>query len=296
MRILMATDGSSRATSTLIAASRMLAPANRRVDSVTVVPRVPDHAHHSHRERLYRRAQFIADKTKAALAAEGVSVDASVRTGSPARILIGASYNYDVTILAAASRRSDPMAGLGPVASRVAEHARGAVLLAREGRPESGLRVLVAVDGSDGSLRALDLLAELVDLKEAEVTLLHVIETPWLHPGPDQEWLGYEEEENERINPDAQLQEVFVKEGDDILFAAGQRLPAGTAMSVLTGEGIPADEILSEVENGGYDLIAVGASGSLDMKHKILGSVSSKVAWNAPCSVLLVGPAAEAAA
>jgi nucleotide-binding universal stress UspA family protein len=137
MRVLMATDGSPRATATLTAVGRMLSPANRRVDSVTVVPRVPDHAHHSHRERLYRRAQFIADRTQAELAAEGVSVDASVRTGSPVRILIGASYNYDVTILAATSRRSGPMAGLGPVASRVAEHAPGAVLLAR--RP-SGVR------------------------------------------------------------------------------------------------------------------------------------------------------------
>jgi hypothetical protein len=33
-------------------------------------------------------------------------------------------------------------------------------------------------------------------------------------------------------------------------------------------------------------------SESADMKHKILGGVSSKVAWNAPCSVLLVGPVA----
>jgi len=58
-------------------------------------------------------------------------------------------------------------------------------------------------------------------------------------------------------------------------------------------EGIPGDEILSEVESGAYDLVVAGASGSHDLKHKILGSVSGKVAWNAPCSVLLIGPSGE---
>jgi nucleotide-binding universal stress UspA family protein len=32
----------------------------------------------------------------------------------------------------------------------------------------------------------------------------------------------------------------------------------------------------------------VGANEAADMKHSVLGSVSSKVAWNAPCSVLIV--------
>lgn len=294
MRILMATDGSERATQALRAASRMLAPANRVADLICVAPKVPGHAHDSHQERVRRRAQHIADKTKAVLAGEGVTVHAKVHVGSPARTLIGASYNYDVTVVAAASRRADPMTGLGPVASRMAEHAYGAVLLAREGTSDTGIRVLVPVDGSEGSFAALSTAAELIDLQEAEVTLLHVIETPWLHAGPDQEWLGYEEEREERIDEQARIQEIFVKEADAILLAARERLPAGSAITTLTKEGIPGDEILSEAENGSYDLVVVGASGSVDVKHKILGSVSSKVAWNAPCSVLLTGPGGAA--
>jgi nucleotide-binding universal stress UspA family protein len=56
----------------------------------------------------------------------------------------------------------------------------------------------------------------------------------------------------------------------------------------LIYRGLPAEEILSEAETGGYDLIVMGVSGAMDLKHQILGSVSIKVAWNAPCSVLLV--------
>jgi nucleotide-binding universal stress UspA family protein len=52
--------------------------------------------------------------------------------------------------------------------------------------------------------------------------------------------------------------------------------------------GIPSEEILREAEMGDYDLVVIAASGVMDLKHQMLGSVSSKVAWNAPCSVLLV--------
>ncbi|MBI4482602.1 MAG: universal stress protein [Acidobacteria bacterium] len=53
-------------------------------------------------------------------------------------------------------------------------------------------------------------------------------------------------------------------------------------------EGIPASEILREAESGDCDLIVLGATGVTDMKHEMLGSVSTKVAWNAPCSVSVI--------
>ena len=293
MRVLMATDGSKRATNALIAAGRMLSTGHREIDLMCVVPKVPQHGRHSHQERVCRHAQHIVNKTKEKLAAEGLHAQTLVRVGSPTRTLIEASYNYDVTVVAAASRRTGPMAGLGPVASRVAEHSGRTTLLAREGRSEPGCRILVAVDGSEASLRALDRMVEVVDLAGAEVTLLHVVETPWLHPGPDQEWLGYLEDEEEKIDLPAQFQEEFVIESDAILATASGRLPARTTVNTLIYEGLPADEILSEADRGDYDMVAIGATGSTDLKHRILGSVSTKVAWNAPCSVLLVGVASE---
>jgi nucleotide-binding universal stress UspA family protein len=271
----------------------MLASTNRLVDLMCVVPKVPDHTHDRHRERLYRRAQAVVDKTKTLFTEEGISASPVLRTGSPARVLIGASYNYDVTIVAAASRRSASQVGLGPVARSVAEHAYGAVLLARESQSQSGLRVLMLLDGSESSLTAMRTAAQVIDVREAEITLLHVVETPWLHPGPDQEWLGYEEENEERIDPEAQIQQAFAQDGEGLLQAAWEQLPQGAAVSTRVREGIPGDEILSEVESGAYDLVVAGASGSHDLKHKILGSVSGKVAWNAPCSVLLIGPSGE---
>ncbi len=287
MNVLMATDGSKLATAALAEAGRMLAPQNQHVDLLCVVPPV-HRGHESERDRLCRRAKRALERAGAALTEAGLDVQTTVKMGSPARTIIGASPNYDVTVVGATSHRAGNMNGLGPVASRVVEHANGSTLVARNSRPSTGTRILVAVDGSEGSYRALDRMAELMDLSEASITLLHVTETPWLHLGTDQEWFGYEEEEEEAIDPAAQLEREFVREADEILANARERLPARASVETLVYEGLPADEILSEAERGDYDLVVIAASGSHDLKHRMLGSVSSKVAWNAPCSVLLI--------
>ena len=122
--------------------------------------------------------------------------------------------------------------------------------------------------GRRGSLLALDKLAALVDLSSADVTLVHVVETPWLHAGADQEWLGYEEEKEEEIDPQAQFEREFETEGDQILENARARLPVRTGVTTLIYRGIPGEEILGEAETGDYDLVVMGASGVVDLKHK----------------------------
>jgi nucleotide-binding universal stress UspA family protein len=287
MRVLMATDGSKTATKAMQAACRILSATDREVDLTCVVPEAGA-AHQAHRKKLCRRAAHILEQAKRVLEAEGVSAQTALKTGSPARVLIGACPNYDVSVIGASSRRDGSTAGLGPIVSRVLEHSNATILVGRELRSETGIKILIAVDGSEGSVQALDTVVRLIDVSSADVTLLQVAETPWLHSGLDQEWLGYEEEKEEEIDPQVQFEREFVREAEEIVEAARERLPVRTTVSTLIYEGLPADEILSEAERGEYDLVVIGASGATDLKHQMLGSVSSKVAWNAPCSVLVV--------
>jgi nucleotide-binding universal stress UspA family protein len=293
MKVLMATDGSKRATQALSSACRILSAPDRDVDLAIVVPR-PGGRNHPHAEKLCRRAARILEATKKALMPERGNPRTMVKTGSPARTLIEMSLDYDVTVVGAASRRNESASGLGPVASRLVEHSDAPVLVAREGAADTGIRILAAVDGSDSSLRALETLAGLVDLSMADVTLVHVVESPWLHREADQEWFGYPDEPQQEIDPQADLHPEFVREAEQLLEEARDRLPAREAVSTLVYEGLPADEIISEAERGDYDLVVMGTSGAGDLKHQILGSVSTKVAWNAPCSVLLVRPGTSA--
>jgi nucleotide-binding universal stress UspA family protein len=57
---------------------------------------------------------------------------------------------------------------------------------------------------------------------------------------------------------------------------------------VMTAEGDPALEILSEAERGEYDLIVIGATGENDVRHNLLGAVSTKVTQAALCPTLVV--------
>lgn len=287
MKVLMATDGSKNAARAMTTACRILAPQDREIDLLCVAP-VVGAKHHAHRAKLCRRAKRILEAAVEALSKDGISAKPVVQPGSAARVLVAASLNYDVTVVGAQSHKNRTPAGLGPVTSRVVEHANSTVLIGRELHSDTGIRILATVDGSEGSLLALDKMAALVDLTVADVTLVHVVETPWLHMGPDQEWLGYEEEKEEEIDAQAEFEREFEREGDEILENARQRLPVRTAVNTLIYRGIPAEEILGEAETGDYDLVVLGASGAVDLKHQMLGSVSSKVAWNAPCSVLLV--------
>jgi nucleotide-binding universal stress UspA family protein len=236
-------------------------------------------------KRVERHAARIADRVVQMLAQDGVSAKPMVQTGSPAGVLIGAQ-GYDVAVVSAQSHKGVSAAGLGPVASRILEHAGTSVLVARAGNVGSSPKILIPVDGSDTAFRALEQIQSIVDLPASEVTLVHVVETPWIRPVDDQEWLATEEEPGQE--PQSELEREFTVEAEALLEQARDRLPRGTAVSTMIYHGIPAEEILTELNSGDYDLVVLAATGERDLKHRILGSVSSKVAWNAPCSVLLV--------
>ena len=286
MRVLLAADGSKHGTEALRTGFRILSTEDASAEVMCVAPRL-----HPKRPGLQksveRRAARIAEAVRKELARDGISAKPMVHTGSPASVLIRCAQSYDVTV-ASAQSRNNSVFGLGPVASRLLEHANSTVLLARPGDTGSPLKVLVPVDGSDAAHRALDKLAELVDLSSAEVTLLHVVETPWIRPVDDQEWFGTEEELDEE--PVSELEHEFTLEAEGVIEEARRKLPECGTIETMIYHGIPAEDILTEANSGGYDLVVLAATGGQDLKHRMLGSVSSKVAWSAPCSVLMVHP------
>ncbi len=290
MRTLIAADGSKHGTAGIVSACRLLSPFHRRADLVCVAPRI-DQRNSTLQHKLNRRAARTAVRVAKELAAEGMDVKPAMLTGSPVRALAKHSRDYDVTIIGAKSHDEATAMGLGPVASRLIEHIHTSVLVGRNGCNEPAQRILIPVDGSEVALRALEKVNDLLNLSEAEVTLMHVVETPWLHTEADVEAPDEDVAANDLwadSEPVPEVEGEFATEGEAILEAARARLPRRMPVVAMIYEGIPAEQILSEANTGGYDLIVLAAAAEADLKHCILGSVSSKVAWNAPCSVLLV--------
>ena len=106
--------------------------------------------------------------------------------------------------------------------------------------------------------------------------------------GLEEDWVTYSEEDKENSEAGA-MEKELVREGEEVVDQARKLLRAqDVSITTLIDEGDPANEILSEADRGQYDLIVAGATGARDLKHSMLGSVSLKLAWNAPCSVLIV--------
>jgi nucleotide-binding universal stress UspA family protein len=160
--------------------------------------------------------------------------------------------------------------------------------LSEEGRQ---WRILAAVDGSLASERALEVMASALQIGEAEITLLSVAETPWVHLGLDRDWFDYSPGGAglDGSSSDRPFKDELQREATGVVEDARRRLENyGLSATLMITEGDPALEILSEAERGEYDLIVIGATGEDDLKHDLLGSVSTKVTQAALCSTLVV--------
>jgi nucleotide-binding universal stress UspA family protein len=237
--------------------------------------------------QLLRRAQQV-------LQTQGIASHVFAKTGSPGDLLVSCGEEYDVVVVGAQSGMDQPSPGLGPVASRVVEHVSGIALVGRELVNENNFKILAAVDGSARSRNAIEALTAAFNLDDAQVTLMHVIEKPWLRLNLDQEWLEELEREHAEA-PEEPEEEMLFKtelrlEAEQIIEDARQLLARSQTVSTEARieEGIPGNELIREAEIGDYDLVVIGSTGISDIKHSMLGSVAFKLASYAPCSVALV--------
>ncbi len=240
-------------------------------------------------QRIRVEARQHLAHAQATLATLGIEAGTRVEIGSPARVITRLATEYDITVIGAHDQYTRSKLGLGPVASRVVAAAPGAVLIGRElGEEGRQWRILAAVDGSLASERALEVMASSLQFGEAEITLLSVAETPWVHLGLDREWFDYPAG-LESPPSDRSFKDELQREATNVVeFARRQLERHGLSATLMITEGDPALEILSEAERGIYDLIVIGATGEDDLKHNLLGSVSTKVTQAAPCSTLVV--------
>jgi universal stress protein A len=137
-------------------------------------------------------------------------------------------------------------------------------------------KILVPVDFSEHSQRALDEAVGLAKVFGAQLHLLHCYQ---IHPA---------------VAPYGILvPETFER---DIRMAALQRLAEwrekATAQGVRVQEHItahfPAEEIAATADHLGIDLIVMGTRGLTGLKHVLLGSVAERTIRLAKCPVLTV--------
>lgn len=145
-------------------------------------------------------------------------------------------------------------------------------------------------DGSELSVSALAAGLSLLDLSDAKVVILTVVDSldPMLVTGTGIAGGLMTPEEFERT------QEQDMIEGEAALATAVAGLGhTGVETKVLTGDAGPTIcEFATEI---GASAILLGSRGRTGFKRAVLGSVSDHVIRNAPCPVLVTGAEADEA-
>ena len=140
-------------------------------------------------------------------------------------------------------------------------------------------RILVLVDGSDNSKRALEYAAYMAQVSKASVDLLHVInlgaEIASLTPVTS----GYVPDQ---VAKDLEEAGAIILKESAIGFAVGTRVKAHLEI------GVPTDVALEFCEENKTDLIVMGSRGLGFFKGLVLGSVSSYLVEHATCPVLVI--------
>jgi nucleotide-binding universal stress UspA family protein len=145
-------------------------------------------------------------------------------------------------------------------------------------------RILVAVDGSDHAVAAVDLAGDLAARYGAALTVIHVFESG--SSAIPEELAEY-----------SRLEHVWVTERDlyesaasAIVGAAAKRVAeAGHPLpTTRIAEGHAAQKIIEVAEDIDADMIVMGRRGLGGLQTLLLGSTSHKVAQTAPCTVVTV--------
>jgi nucleotide-binding universal stress UspA family protein len=134
-------------------------------------------------------------------------------------------------------------------------------------------RILVPIDGSDSSDRAIDQAIYLAEICDAKIDFIYVANINQL-----------------AINAclsDAIL-EAVTKAGNVILDRALEKVPANIKAEGFSETGSPAVVILDVAENENSDLIVMGSRGLGIVKGVLLGSVSQHLVEQAKCPVMVV--------
>ncbi|MDY0323521.1 MAG: universal stress protein [Candidatus Carbobacillus sp.] len=137
-------------------------------------------------------------------------------------------------------------------------------------------RILLPYDGSTHAARAVDLVRDLCEGKEASchVRLVYVMQP--FTPSP------------EMINLDIDWHAQAEKEGQAILSEPEAKLKEkGMTVEIITALGDPAQEILLLSKDEPTDLIVMGSRGLGRFTELFLGSVSQKVLHHASVPVLI---------
>lgn len=139
--------------------------------------------------------------------------------------------------------------------------------------------ILVPVDGSTPSRKALEVAAALADRGKGSLHVLNVQDRPLAD-----DTLGHA-----AGAPAPNADAIAQSSGQAVIDSVRKGLPLATdRVHSVVRSGEPAKVVIAEAERLGVDAIVIGSRGASDIGSLVMGSVSHRVLHVAPCTVIVV--------
>jgi nucleotide-binding universal stress UspA family protein len=286
MKILVAYDGSECADAALEDLRSAGLPADAQINVLSVVEHwLPPPSGLEVIEQIDRDQEYLKLARRAALNLISMGIGWDVKyesgAGSPSTVIIEKTdeWGADLIVVGSHGRSALGRLFLGSVSQKVLHAAHCSVRVAR-GRieePDTPVRLIIGVDGSDESMIAVDAVAA---RKWPTGSAARVVNATWAVPQLTSQHsvsaiTNWVVEEKARINK-------LIDE------AVGKLLTATLSVEGVVKDGEPKSLLIGEAESWGANCIFVGAKGMSRIDRFLLGSVSSAVAARAHCSVEVV--------
>ena len=298
MKVLLAVDSSALSEAVISEVERRPWPSGSVVCVLTVIDLMALTSTVGYLEPFIKSeneaAKALVDSVAERLGRRGLQTTALAVEGYPGSSIVEEAEKWGADLVFVGSHGHGGFVRflLGSIAKAVVQNAHCSVEIVRHPRhdkdhpdhgkapePPSGMKILLATDGSEYSVSAARSIAARPWPAGSEVRIVSVVEQivpaadPWYAAGAVAE----------RVRADNKIHsEAAVAAAEEIIAGAG--LNAQTAVL----EGSPKKRIVEESNEWGAHLVVVGSLGRRGLTRYLLGSVSEAVAMHAHCSVEVI--------
>ena len=244
------------------------------LDSLKRLVKLPTGMDASIVDAAKRRVEALANELHGRT---GARLEASVRTGQVVDTVLESAAGH--SLLALGARGSHPLRdfAVGTTAERLIRRTDQPVLVVRRPAERPYQRILVAVDFSPHSRRAVECVFDLAG--DAEVHLAHVFDSPL---AAHMHFAGVTEEVVAELRgKERQEAEVAMRD-----FIAASGVEGRVQTWIDQGDHVPS-QLLARARELEADLVVVGKHGKSLTERLLLGSVTLHLLSEAPADVLI---------
>jgi nucleotide-binding universal stress UspA family protein len=273
MRILIATGGAAHSEKAVQMGAQIAGNAGSKLTVLTVIKH---EAEYSHAEAILAHTVFHSGLN-------ATNICTRIRVGNRAKEIIRESEegSYDLVIVGSRPTHKLLTRLLGTTTEWVVSHAPCPVLIAK-GNPGPIRRILLCASGANSPSQHTLFTARLVSVlgRPCEITVLHVMSQISAGPAAPHEWQLYAgaAELIEKNEPEGELLQ------QDILALAHSQVQVQPRVR----HGPIVEEILSEAQDGSYDLIVIGTHQTRDWHRFLLDDLAHQIVVQADRPVLVV--------